>query len=426
MVIDDLIRLCVERNAGDLLLRAGMRPWWRIPGEGLSPVEGFKVMYSNDISLLAGRLSGQTSAGVVARSGGDLDFRAVAGGVPWRVNLSACCPVDMVDVVDARPEHFAARPRDLCLTLRRISLAPPPPSALDIGSVELDWWWPSDGLVMVSGVPGSGKSTVLASVIGERARVRPEWILTFESPVEHDLQGASGKGLGCIIQHDLPWDICDPSADQSASDKHYAHAMRNVLRRAADGVLLGEVRTGEVARALLDSVRSGLVVYTTIHAASAALAPARLLGMLPSRERLVAETSLRSSLRLLVHASRNENGGFARSMIRLEADDSRLAGPWEKWADELASFERLSLREVPLLGAAPVSAPAPSVVSPAEQVREKPKSRAPDAGAPDAKRHPDMDHVDRAASVSLSDWKEESLESEDAEEEDADAGFAPF
>ena len=347
MDLKPLIRRCIDERASDLILRAGSRPWWRRPGHKFGPVPDTVPVYSQGISFVAESISGQITAGVVARSGNDQDFRAVVEGMAWRCNLSACCPRSITSV-DVDPKYQAAEARDLCLTLRRISSRRPAPSELGITESELEWWFPEDGLVLVSGIPGSGKSTVQASVLAERARQKPDYILTYESPVEQDLQNEV-YACGRIVQQDLPWDLNDPDAPQGAADKHYAYAMRNAVRRACNVVFLGEVRTGEVGGALVLGMQAGFAVYTTIHAASAALAPARLLGLLPETERLAGETALRDSLRLLVHCSRTAEGGFARAMVPIEAGDARLKGPWTEWAERLMPDEERALREIPLI-----------------------------------------------------------------------------
>ena len=347
MDLMQLIQRCIDARASDLILRAGSRPWWRCPGVKFGPVPDTVPVYSQEISFFAELISGQITAGVVARSGHDQDFRAVVKGTAWRCNLSACCPRSITSG-DIDPKFQAAEARDLCLTLRRISSRRPAPAELGITESELQWWFPEDGLVLVAGIPGSGKSTVQASVLAERARRMTDYILTYESPVEQDLQNEV-YACGRIVQQDLPWDLCDPDAEQGAADKHYAYSMRNAVRRACTVVFLGEVRTGEVGGALLLGMSAGFAVYTTIHAASAALAPARLMGLLPETERLAGEAALREGLRLVVHCSRTAEGGFARTMVPIEAGDARLKGSWRGWAEQLAPAEGRALREIPLI-----------------------------------------------------------------------------
>ena len=341
-----LVEASAREGAADIVLRAGRAPRWRLPGYGLAviPQADNNPVWSREISRLAQRLSGQTTIGSAARAGLDLDFRAQFGGVAWRCNLTACAPVDLAG---ATAEQAATRARDLCLTLRRLGSLPPDPGQL--GLDDLDAWLPAQGLVLVSGVPGSGKTTLISSVLMERVRRRPELIMTYESPVEIDLQfEVEGEPLsGQIVQHDLPWDLRDPDSALSSADRHYAHAMRNLVRRAADGVFLGEVRTSEVAQALLDAVRIGLVVYTTIHALSASLSPARLIGLLPADEQKAAANALRDGLRLLVHASRTSEGGFQRNVVPVTED--LLPENWMEWGRVLAPLERQGVEITPTM-----------------------------------------------------------------------------
>ena len=121
---DDLIAL-VERAAGmgvaDIVLRAGSPPRWRLSGHGLTVIPGMPLAFSRPVGELARRLSGQTSISSQVRAGTDLDFRAQCGKVAWRCNMTACAPRD----IDTTAEQAATRPRDLCLTLRRLQPAPP-------------------------------------------------------------------------------------------------------------------------------------------------------------------------------------------------------------------------------------------------------------------------------------------------------------
>lgn len=334
--LDDLTAL-VERAArmgvADIVLRAGSPPRWRLSGHGLAVIPDMGIAWSRTIGNLARQLSGQTSIASRVRAGTDLDFRALCGGVAWRSNMTACAPRD----IDTTPDQAATRPRDLCLTLRRLQPAPPAPGRLGIAA--LDPWLPEQGLVLVSGIPGSGKSTLLASVVRERIRRFPELLITYESPVELDLQDEEEEDAGQIIQHDLPWDLRSPNNELNSSDDHYAHAMRNLVRRGANGVYLGEVRTGEVAGALIDAVRIGMAVYTTIHAPSAALAPSRLLGLLPAEDRRAGALALRDGLRLLVHARRTGRGGFERIVVPVEP--GMLSEDWTEWGRILKPLERV-------------------------------------------------------------------------------------
>lgn len=337
-----LVERCARDNVADLILRSGSVPRWRRAGEELSAVPGMLPAWSRFIGNLARELTGQTMIASSVRAGTDLDVRVLAGGVAWRCNLTACAPRDMVS---ATAEQAATQPRDLCMTLRRLPARPPRPGQL--GITRLEPWLPKQGLVLVSGIPGSGKSTLLASVLRERVRRRPDLLMTYESPVEVDLQDESEALAGQIIQHDLPWDLRDPDTERSASDAHYAHAMRNLVRRAANGVYLGEVRAGVVAASLIDAVRIGMVVYTTIHAPSAALAPSRLLGMVTPDERRAAALALRDGLRLLVHAQRTPEGGFERVVVPVNSDV--LSGDWTEWGRRLRPLEDEGVETTPIV-----------------------------------------------------------------------------
>lgn len=116
------------------------------------------------------------------------------------------------------------------------------------------------GAVIFSGTVGSGKSTSLAALVSGLPSHRK--VITLEDPVEYLIPGA--------IQNTLVRNL-----DTCAHDV-FAAKLRSLRRSAMSDVLLGEIRDIETGRAFMDLVGSGVNVYSTVHAPSAAMIPVRL------------------------------------------------------------------------------------------------------------------------------------------------------
>lgn len=116
------------------------------------------------------------------------------------------------------------------------------------------------GAIVFSGAVGSGKSTTLASLVSSL----PAWkkVISIEDPVEYLIPNA--------VQVSLSRDLNQTSHDA------FATKLRALKRSAMSDVLLGEIRDVETGRAFTDLSSSGVRLYTTVHANSAALVPARL------------------------------------------------------------------------------------------------------------------------------------------------------
>lgn len=116
------------------------------------------------------------------------------------------------------------------------------------------------GAIVFSGAVGSGKSTTLASMVS----TLPTWrkVISIEDPVEYLIPNA--------VQVSLSRDL------NQESHHTFAAKLRALKRSAMSDVLLGEIRDVETGRAFTDLSSSGVRLYTTVHAASAALVPARL------------------------------------------------------------------------------------------------------------------------------------------------------
>ncbi len=119
----------------------------------------------------------------------------------------------------------------------------------------------ANGIVIVSGPTGSGKSTTLASALREKDTGELN-IVTAEDPIEYDMGGN-------IQQFPV----------MRAKGQTFANLLRTFLRQDPDVILIGETRDPETAESSMDAAETGHLVFTTLHANSAATSLTRLLDM---------------------------------------------------------------------------------------------------------------------------------------------------
>lgn len=119
----------------------------------------------------------------------------------------------------------------------------------------------ANGIVIVSGPTGSGKSTTLASALREKDNGELN-IVTAEDPIEYDLGGN-------IQQFPV----------LRAKGQTFAHLLRTFLRQDPDVILIGETRDPETAESSMDAAETGHLVFTTLHANSASSSLTRLVDM---------------------------------------------------------------------------------------------------------------------------------------------------
>lgn len=178
------------------------------------------------------------------------------------------------------------------------------------------------GATVFSGAVGSGKSTSLATLI---ARVPPDRkVVTLEDPVEYLIPNA--------VQNTLARALHETAHDD------YGAKLRTLKRSAMNDVLLGEIRDLESGRAFLDLVGSGVSVYTTTHAASAALVGDRLASDFIGVPRDFLATP--GILKLIVHQTLLPLLCPECSLSFKEAAGGALAPPenigsWQAWLQAL-------------------------------------------------------------------------------------------
>lgn len=141
------------------------------------------------------------------------------------------------------------------------------------------------GIVILSGATGSGKSSTLAALIGGINRKYERRIITVEDPIEF----AFRDDRSIITQREVGLDTLS-----------FTGALRQVLRQDPDIILIGEIRDAETLRIALLASETGHLVFTTLHASSAALAVPRLLDEFPQNERDQMRLSLAGNLQAIV------------------------------------------------------------------------------------------------------------------------------
>jgi len=142
-----------------------------------------------------------------------------------------------------------------------------------------------DGLALVTGPAGSGKSTTLACVIDAINKTRNSHIITLEDPIEY----LHTDNESLISQREI-------STDTSS----YMDALRASLRQAPDIILLGEMRDHETIKTAITAAETGHLVISTLHTVGAANTIDRIIDIFPHQQQQQVRVQLSMSLKMVV------------------------------------------------------------------------------------------------------------------------------
>lgn len=201
-------------------------------------------------------------------------------GLPERVRLRFNA------VLCRDPVNPSAKSSGIQVTLRAISERPPDWRKLDIPKDVLDNFFFPDGIVLVTGPTGSGKSTLMAAMFGmalEDVRFKNHKIVTAEAPIEY------------VFQH--------PRVSQSEVPRHIAtfeRAIEEALRRRPNIIMVGELRDRATILAALTAAMTGHYVLSTLHTTGVANTVARTVKNFPRDEADSLSGDLCDSLRMVV------------------------------------------------------------------------------------------------------------------------------
>ena len=264
MSIQELLQRAVEAGASDLHLKAGRAPTMRIDGV-LEPL-GDVVLSSDDTYRIAeGLMPEWRREHFSTRGETDFAFEADELG-RFRINVyrqQGAVSLAIRYVVPVIP------------TIAELGL---PPVVARLSDEQ-------DGLVLVTGSTGSGKSTSLASMIAHVNETRDAHIVTIEDPVEY-----RHIDKRCLIsQREIGQDT-----------ESFRTALKMVLRQDPDVILIGEMRDAETVWAAITAAETGHLVFATLHTTTASESINRILDFFPAAQHGQVRSSLAGSLRGIV------------------------------------------------------------------------------------------------------------------------------
>lgn len=159
----------------------------------------------------------------------------------------------------------------------------------------------TDGLILLGGPTGSGKSSTLAALVDQLNRQRPLHIITLEDPVE--VIHSSQRSL--VNQREIGRHCRD-----------FSQGLRSALRQDPDVIVIGELRDLETIRLALRAAETGHLVLATVHTRSAAGSVDRLVDVFAAEEKPLVRAMLAESLRMVVAQVLVKRAGGGRVAAR--------------------------------------------------------------------------------------------------------------
>lgn len=263
MEIAAYFKQAIEKNASDLHLVAGSIPVLRKHGD-LVKLDDSII---NDEELKKS-IKDLVNSETWERFENDreFDFAQEFFGTRFRVNL-----------------HY--QENKIGLSARLIPEHVPGPESIGLNDVIYNLTHLHDGLIIVTGPTGSGKSTTLASMIDIINRERRAHIITIEDPIEYLF-----KEKQCIIEQ----------RELGSDTKSFSSALKYALRQDPNVIMVGEMRDAETMSAVLTAAETGHLVLSTLHTPSAPETIARIIDIFPSHRHQQILNQLSSILRAVI------------------------------------------------------------------------------------------------------------------------------
>ena len=259
--LDTLLRLLKDRGGSDLHLAAGLEPRIRLHG-ALEPVEGWPALTNAALHDLLLEIASEKQWREYTRAH-DLDFAYGLEGVArFRAN-------------------FFYQGNGAAAVFRVIPERITPLEELNLPKAVESLAHLQQGLILVTGPTGSGKSTTLAAIIDRINSTYSRHIVTIEDPVEFVHQNRKS-----VVSH----------REVGAHTGGFGAALRAAVRQDPDVILVGEMRDLETISQAVTAAEMGVLVFGTLHTNNAPKTIDRLIDVFPSEQQPQVRTTLSESI----------------------------------------------------------------------------------------------------------------------------------
>ncbi len=262
--IAELLDFAVTHQASDLHLSASLPPMFRIDGE--LQLFDYPVLQHEDVrGMIESVMNERQLKQYQEKLETDLSFQN-ENRARFRINAYT--------QERGAAAVFRVIPTDI-VTLEDLGL---PPIFKDLASFP-------QGLVLVTGPTGSGKSTTLAAMVDYINKSRSQHIITIEDPIEFIHQSKK-----CLVNQ----------REVYRDTQSFKAALRSALREDPDVILVGEMRDLETIRLAMTAAETGHLVFATLHTSSATKTINRVIDVFPGDEKAMIRSMLSGSLQAVV------------------------------------------------------------------------------------------------------------------------------
>jgi twitching motility protein PilT len=265
--IDRLFEALVKLQGSDLHLKVGQPPFMRVKG-ALQPLKAPKLDDEQMQRLCLPMLDERQRKILEHDGGADFAHTAVVDGVKWRFRVNLLYQQGSLGLVARRVNNTIPDFKGLFL----------PPAIERL--CQLD-----QGLVLLAGVTGSGKSTTIGSMLNYINQNYRKHILTLEDPVEFVYTDDK-----CLInQREVGTDV-----------RTFEIGMKHAVREDPDIIVVGEMRDVETFKTAIHAAETGHLVFGTIHASNAPSTVTRILDLFPQEEHEAIRSAIAFNMKGIV------------------------------------------------------------------------------------------------------------------------------
>ena len=257
--IDKLFKALVKLQGSDLHLKVDRPPYIRVSGS-LRPMNREPIDDDEMVRLIFPMMDERNRRIFDEDGGADFAYALDIDGKPWRFRVNVLQQMGHVGMVARRVNNYI-----------------PPLEGLYLPTVLYELCKFSQGMILLAGITGSGKSTTIASMLNWVNQNYRKHILTLEDPIEF------------TFSEEIGMDVVN-----------FGIGMKHAVREDPDVMLVGEMRDRETFETAIHAAETGHLVFGTIHASTAPSTIGRILDLFPANMHSAIRSALAFNMRGIV------------------------------------------------------------------------------------------------------------------------------